>query len=261
MNSQSFKYLFVFTVLSAALFFTSISGAAAQPMLFWYPGEAGSTAEAQPILDEFTKYLESRIPNLKLSPKYFNTVDEGLAFINNSKPVLGIISYAAWEEYKSKFPEAKVWLATNPLPYGKKEESYLLVSGSAPGGAGMPIYSSEPMTKNFIVNSLGFSQAASLTPAPTSQILMKLKAIGSGEVKAMAVLTPMEGATLKKMTAPWTKNIKTVAVSKPVPTARVVLFSSMPKIDSLKSTLLEIKNDPNAKEILDELRLAGFSEP
>lgn len=262
MNSQSFKYLLVFAVLSALLFFTSISRAAAQPIIFWYPGEAGSTQEAQPILEEFTQYLGTKISKLKLSPKYFNTVDEGLAFINNSKPVLGIISYSAWEEYKAKFPEAKVWLATNPLPSGKKEESYLLVSGETSAGSGAPVFSSEPLTADFIVSRLGFAQAQNFTPTPTSQILMKLKAIGNGETKAMAILTPTEGSTLKMMTAPWTKKLKIVASSKPVPTARVVLFSSMPKdMESLKNTLLQIKNDPVAKGILDELRLVGFSEP
>jgi ABC-type phosphate/phosphonate transport system substrate-binding protein len=101
-----------------------------------------------------------------------------------------------------------------------------------------------------------------MTPTQTPQILFKLKSIAEGATAGAAILTPNEGATLAKMTAPWTKSLSTIQRSQPVSTARVVLFSPIPKdADKLKQVMLNMRNDPEAKEILDEMRLAGFSEP
>lgn len=232
---------------------------ASSSMVFWYPGEAGSTQEAQPILDEFTNYIKTKIPKLNLQARYFNTNDGGLNFIKNAKPELGIISYAAWEKYRSQFPNAKVWLSTNPLPLGKKVESYILVGKKGASGQ-LTAYSSEPLTKDFIRNNLGFTQ--NITPTQTSQVLYVMKQISSDKKTGVAILTPMEAYVFRRMKAPWVKSLQIIATSRPVPAARVVLFSSpSSKMDGLKEILLGIKSDPSAQEMLKELRLVGFSIP
>lgn len=242
------------------LFVVSSPAWASSSIIFWYPGEAGSTMEAQPILDEFMDYLKSKNSSLNLKAKYFNTNNEGLNFINQAKPELGIVSYAAWERYKDKFPNAKVWLATNPLPSGKKTESYALVGKKSPYAGQLTAYSSEPMTKEFIRSNLGFTQ--NITPTQTSQILYVMKQIASGKKQGLAILTPMETNVFKRMKAPWVKSLKIIAISKAVPTARVILFSPpSSNTQELKKILLGIRNDPAAQEILKELRLVGFSAP
>lgn len=250
----------IFLILSL-LFIASRTSFASDSMIFWYPGEAGTTIEAQPLLDTFTKYIETKIPALKISAKYFNTLDEGLSFINKTKPKLGIVSYFAWDENKVKFPGAKVWLATNPLPHGKKEEVYTLVKKKGSQGAAPKIFLSEPMTDNFVRNILGLNQTQNATLSTTPQMLFKLKEISEGKQNALAILTPTESETLKKMSAQWTRELEIIAQSKPVPTACVILFGQIPVENELKKLLFEIKNDAAAQEMLEEMRLAGFSEP
>ncbi len=246
--------------------------AAEVKMVFWYPGEAGTTEEAQPVLDEFTNYVSAKLKTAKLSGRYFNTADGGLSYIAKQKPQLAIISYPAWETNRSKLQGAEVWLATNPLPHGQRQESYLLVGRSPspsplPQGeraiaAGMTVFSSEPLNADFVKNVLGFLKLKEPKLQQTPQILQKLKAISEGAAAGAAILSPTEGATFKRMTAAWTRSLQVIGESRPVPTARVVLLSPLPKgAENLKHVLLELKNDAEAKDILNELRLTGFSEP
>lgn len=259
----------IFTL--ALLFITSGVHASELKMIFWYPGEAGSTTEGQPVLDAFFDYINKKIAPSKISGQYFNTADGGLAYINKQKPAFGIVSYSAWEMNKSKLANASVWLATNPLPHGKNQEQYILVGKSlsppplpsAENAKGeSPVFSSEPLSRDFISNILGLTGAQKMTPTQTQQILFKLRSIAEGTTAGAAILTSNEGTTLAKMTAPWTKSLTTIQQSKPVPTARLVLFGAPPKdTDKIRQVLLGMRTDPEAKEVLEEMRLAGFSEP
>lgn len=248
------------TTLTLILFiaFSQNSYAGDDKFLFWYPGEAGTTEEAQPVLDEFFNYINVRFKTVKLAGKYFNTKESGLNFIKNQKPAIGIVSYSAWEANKTSFPNASIWLATNPLPHGQAQENYLLV-GKYPSPSAN-IFSSEPLSKDFVKNRLGFD--IKNDPQPTSGILSKLKAIAEGSVQDSAILTPSEGAAFQRMSAPWTASLKIISKSNPVPTARVILFNpSLKNAADLRRVLLNMRNNPEAKPILDELRLVGFSEP
>jgi len=250
------------TLFLALFIITGPAFAAAHNVIFWYPGEAGTTVEAQPILDEFLEYVSGKLKTSKLSGKYFNTTDGGISFISGSKPTIGIISYSAWESTKTKFPNAVVWLATNPLPHGQKQETYELVSkGPLPAGS-VAVYSSEPLSAEFIKDKLGFAVLKEFKAQQTPQILSKLKSIAEGTTSGVAILSPTEAVTFAKMSAQWTKSLRVIAKSKPVPTARVVLFGSLPSdATNLRQVLLDLRNDPEVKDILTELRLVGFSEP
>lgn len=250
------------TLVIALFVGTGTAFAAAHNVIFWYPGEAGTTLEAQPILDEFLEYVSGKLKTSKLTGKYFNTTDGGISFISGSRPTIGIISYSAWESTKTRFPNASVWLATNPLPHGQKQETYELVSkGPLPAGP-VAVYSSEPLSAEFIKDKLGFATLKEFKPQQTPQILSKIKSIAEGKTPGAAILSPTEAATLAKMSASWTRSLQVVARSKPVPTARVVLFGSLPAdATNLKQVFLDLRNDPEVKDILTELRLVGFSEP
>ncbi|MFH1873673.1 MAG: hypothetical protein ABH859_00595 [Pseudomonadota bacterium] len=254
MKKASFIFIFFVIIVAAK------SGLANSKVLFWYPGEAGSSTEAQPILDEFINYLANKIPQLKLQATYFNTTKEGLNFIKQQKPLLGIISFSAWIENKGKISAAQPWLATRPFPSGKTEEKYILVKKMKSEFKPALILSSEPLSSDFILNHLQFETAKNIPAKATNQILFELKKIAEGKLNAYAILTPTEAYTFKKMDLPWTKEIKILEESKPVPTARVILFGTTSKhIDELKQTLLQIGADPAALEILDEMRLKGFA--
>lgn len=228
-------------------------------MVFWYPGEAGSTEEAQPVLDAFFDYLNGKIEFANIKGHYFNTVQGGLDYIMKNKPKVGIVSFAAWKQNRIKLGDAKVMLATLPLPSGKSTERYGLVcsvKAQAPEGT---IYSSEPLEIDYIKQNLFPSIPDDSTIEQTSQIFAKIKKIADGSIKASAILTPMETATLEKLDSPWIKSLKIVKKSEPVPTARVILFDDKwTGQEKLSEILLATSIDPKASEILEEMRLKGF---
>lgn len=228
-------------------------------MLFWYPGEAGSTEEAAPVIDIFFEKINADISPDKIQGKYFNTVDGGLNYIRGEKPIIAIISYPAWIQNANDMKNASVILSTLPLPGDKDTERYALVGHSSAKNNDLPIISSEPLSTAFVRAYLFPNIPENTKVSQNPQILFNLKKIASGELKSLAILTPTEATTLKKLGAPWTKSLKTMAESKEVPTARVVLFDPAWKgIGKFKKSLVSMNDDEEGREILNELRLKGF---
>ncbi|MFH1830935.1 MAG: hypothetical protein ABH871_09205 [Pseudomonadota bacterium] len=228
-------------------------------IVFWYPGEAGSTEEAQPVLDAFLDYLSQSMTSTSFTGHYYNTVEGGLDYIMKKKPKVGIVSFAAWMQNRTKLGNAKVMLATLPLPKGGKTERYGLMCTSTSQAPESIIFTSEPLELNYVKQNLFPDISVNATLEQTDQIFAKIKKIADGSIKASAILTPMETATLEKLDSPWTKSLKIIARSKPVPTARVVLFDDgWTGSEKLAEILLTASKDPKALEILEEMRLKGF---
>lgn len=248
-------------VLIAGVFISLNASARTVKMIFWYPGEAGSTKEAQPIIDEFFKLLNSKLSPDKIEGKYFNNLTEGIAYVKTETPVIGILSFSVWNEQKAKLAGASILLSTLPLPDGKTQEQYALAGMVDTFDSSIKLISSEPLGGAF-VNSMLFSEVSSSQKIEqTNQMLLKLREIAQGSLKAIAILTPTEAAMISKLNQPWARQIKIIAKSKPVPTARVILFDkSWQGTEKLKSILLFLSADPSAKEILNELRLVGFAQ-
>lgn len=257
---MKFKRLSVMVALLSFLI-SGVAEARTIKMIFWYPGEAGSTVEAQPVIDEFLKYINDKMAPDKIEGRYFNTTEEGLAYIKKEAPAVGILSYTIFTAEKEKVGNPQVLLATLPKPAGKSLEQYTLVGREKAFQAANPIFASEPLSGPFVNASLFTEIPAGAKIQQSRQLLAKLKEIGEGKLNAQAILTPAEAATLAHLSAPWAKTLVTIADSKPVPSARVVLFDASWKDSAkFKSALLSLGGDPKAKEILDEMRLAGFSE-
>lgn len=250
-------------VLMLAVIVTSYAAnAAPAKILFWYPGEAGSTEEAQPVLNEFFDFLKSKDPKLAFTGAYFNTIEDGRAYLAKDKPTLGIVSFATWTTRASDFTGAKVLLATLPLPHGAAAERYALVGTEPLADNGRALYLSEPLERAFITSKLFPSLPASLKLETTSSLLKKLKDMSEGIAQGYALLTPIEANTLASISAAWAQKLKVRATSTPVPTARVVLFTpAYANVDALTAALIAMKNDPKGKEILESLRLTGFAQP
>jgi len=230
-------------------------------MIFWYPGEAGSTEEAQPVIDAFFDYMNRSIAPESMSGQYFNTVKGGLDYISRHRPKVGIISWAAWAQNRKKLGGAKVIMATLPLPGGKETQTYSLVGAAKDVEPGSTIYSSEPFDANFVRQHLFPDLPEGVTIKQTEAIFMRIKKIGVGEEKGFAILTPTESSTLRKLKSDWAKSLKSVATSKAVPSARVVVFDGGWKgQEKFSKTLLTAGDDPGAAEILEEMRLKGFSD-
>ena len=230
-------------------------------MIFWYPGEAGSTQEAQPVMDAFSDYVNSEMKPDQVKARYFNTVKGGLDYIARQKPKIGIISYAAWAQNRAKLRGASVVLATLPLPKGREVQRYALVGKGKKVPPDAKVYSSEPFTPGFARGDLFPNLPAGATLSQTDRIFVKLKQIAAGQDSAIAILTPIEAATFKKLKSDWAKQIKFIEESKPVPSARVVIFDGSWKgKEKLSEIFLAANKDPKAAEILEEMRLKGFGK-
>ncbi len=256
------KKIFALVVLTALMTLAPRIHAAPAKMIFWYPGEAGSTEEAQPVLNEFFDFLKAKDPKLALTGAYFNTIEDGRAYLAKDKPALGIVSFATWTTRASDMSGAKAILATLPLPHGTAAETYALVGTEPLADNGRTLYMSEPLERAFIASKLFPSLPASLKLEPTKSLLKKLKDMSEGIVTGYALLTPIEANTLASISAAWAQKLKVRATSTPVPTARVVLFTpAYANVDALTAALIAMKNDPKGKEILESLRLTGFAQP
>jgi hypothetical protein len=256
------KRIKIIIILVAVSIFFCVSEARAGDIriVFWYPGEAGSTEEAQPVIDAFFDYLNQGMAPSSFTGYYFNTVKGGLDYISKMKPKIGIVSFAAWTQNRVKLGNAKAVLATLPLPKGQATERYALVCESNAQGLEGTIFSSEPLDIRFVKQNLFSDIPENTTIEQTDQIIMKIKQIAEGSLKAQAILTPMEAMTLENLDSPWTKSLKIIKRSNPVPTARVVLFDdAWIGFKKFSEILLTAGNDPKAAEILEEMRLKGFS--
>jgi hypothetical protein len=254
------KTLFATLALFIATSVSFEALAASNKMVFWYPGEAGSTEEAQPTLDAFFEYIKENV-SVSLSGAYYNTVPDGMSYIKNKKPAIGILSNFVWETQKTNWPNAKVFLATLPLPNGTSTERYALV-GLGPIKDGSTVYSSEPIDNSFVIKMLFNDLPSSIRLKQTGSIMQKLKGISQGTIEGYAILTPMEAYTLGKLKSPWAQKLKTLNASQEVPSARLILFDpGFAKKDALTETLIKMKSDPAGQEILDSLRLTGFAKP
>ena len=248
-------------VAIACTFAAAVAHAGPAKMLFWYPGEAGSTEEGQPVIDAFLDYVNGKIGAGALAGRYVNADAAGIAYVKQQRPAVGIVSYAAWAQHKAELGQATVLLSTLPSPAGQATERYALVGHEGRMPAGAQVLSSEPLAPAFVRAELFPDLPADAKLAPTTQMLFKLKEIGEGKSNAVAILTPTEAATLAKVSAAWSQGVKTIASSKPVPTARVLLFDPAWKnAAKFKAALLGAAADPNAKDILAEMRLKGFAE-
>lgn len=230
-------------------------------MVFLYPGEAGSTEEAKPVLELFFNAIDERISPLDVSGDYFNDLSKGAKYIKTNRPTIGIVSYSSYIQNPELFNGASVVLSVLPFPEKKTTETYKLIGLTKKHTGEITIYSSEPLSKSFI-NSHLFKNLTNFETEQTSQMFLMLNKIASGEKNAVAILTPMEAFTFDKLSIPWVKKLRVLENSEKVPTARVVSFNDTDKtkIDKIINALLSLNQSEEGKAILLELRLSGFKE-
>ena len=221
-------------------------------MLFWYPGGAGSTLDAQPVMELFSEYMSAKVAPDKLNATYVTSEEKGWKFIKKHKPVIAIISFPMWIKSENKLKDAKTMLSCIPLPAGKPIEKYMLVRTSEEPSE---ILSSFPMSAKF--SEMTFPNLSKTAKyRATTTILATVKRIAEGHA-FWAVLTPDEAYSIMRMKSDWVKKLKTKE-SKPVPTAQVINLTNNPIIKKIQDIFKAIDKDTSAKEILEELRLKGF---
>lgn len=254
--------LFILAIIIAISLQSLSAIASTGKVLIWYPGEAGTTEQAQPVIDQYFKYLSDTIAPDVIQGKYFNTVEGGRSYIDSNRPVLGIVSLYAWSKQLSRLGSVLPVFATLPLPAGTPTDQYVVVAmkGAEPSKIARLIMS-EPLDAQFIKDNIFPKLPPETKLERSGQMLFMLKKIADGSEPAKALLTPAEASTLSKISSPWTQNIQIVERSQPVPTAYVVVFDpTWPGISNLKTAMLKSGSDPMATDILAEMRLKGFAE-
>lgn len=231
--------------------------------VFWYPGEAGTAEQAQPVLDALFDYLNKKIDGATFSGKYLNTDKAGLSYIKNSKPEFGILSSLAIDQNKSSLTSHSIIARTKPLPLGTTTEEYCIVGFKADWTvpSTLTVYTSLPISDSFFKKHFMTNFSSKVEIKRTDAMLKTLKELSStNSSQAVALLTPFEKFSIDRMKSDWTKNIRPIQTCQTFPTAPLVFFGSKPEItDKLLTTLKEMNTDPEGKQILKTLRLVGFN--
>lgn len=255
---NKFSHILLVTWLLVCAVPIQASAKTSHRFLFWYPGEAGTTAQAQPLLDEFAAYLAEKIPETRWEPRYFATIAEGKRYVKQKRPVFGIVSHLMYAQFGETLGMQRV-LLTKPLPHGQSHESWYLVDGPCAAGAKRSgtTYASEPIPLR--TAQTAFPNAELTALSPTENLLGKLKQIGAGSCER-AILNEREWYTISRLRIAWRAGLQETKSHNAHPSPSVVQFR---KVDAeiagiLVAVLRGMSADPEGKEILQELRLAGF---
>jgi hypothetical protein len=259
-NMKILRFVLVALLLSI---FTRPLSAATQDlkMIFWYPGEAGTTQDAQGVLDSFFNYLNGRISPYKISGKYFNSVPDGISYLKKDRPGLAIVSFANFVINGQALGKYEQILKTLPLPGGKTTEQYVVVGLDArPSEWNVTLYSKQPLTSKFVNNYI-IGKETNIQPIAVPGIIPTLKGVADGSKKGGVILQPVEYQALQAINQPWARQLSVWHTSVPVPSAPFLALGTLSEDarQKITSALIGMSNDPEGKKILETLRLKGFA--
>jgi len=236
-------------------------------ILLWAPGAEGSLEQAAPLLQSWADYIKRKSGD-QLSFKFAyqnDSVESGTSKLKKMKPVAAIISLDAYLILSDQLP-LSLLVQTRKLPKADGTQSYVLLKRT---GSPEPenIVLSEPLNEEFVRKIILQAAPLPYKKLPTqyeAQILRVLKSVARGERNDGVLITSYQATTLKKLRAPWTQQLVQVRQSPILPSPPLVLFDKWAaklSKEPLAEILLNMSQDPEGKEILQELRLAGFMKP
>lgn len=251
-KSITVKTCFVFL----SIFFARESLAATNYFLIWHPGEAGTTEQAQPILDAFAQYLQNKLPNTTWSGKYFSTVKDGESFIKKSKPQFGIFSDLIFQQYRDRL-NLKSIATTKTSLNDNTEESWYLLNGTCSIKGLKTIYATQPITQKEIISN--FASTPNMRIEQTNNILGKLRAVADGEC-AHVLISERTWRTLGQLHADWTKKLQATVSAHKHSTPRVARLpntNAQLEIELVKA-LRDMNNNEQGNQILKALQITSF---
>ncbi|OGQ07779.1 MAG: hypothetical protein A3G32_03285 [Deltaproteobacteria bacterium RIFCSPLOWO2_12_FULL_40_28] len=252
------KIIFGFLLIFPQFSFASI----VFQFAFVYPGGEGTKAAAKPFLDELMNQIKKN-GGPTMQAAYYPSLDEGVEAVRFKKAQVGIVSYDFYFSNKERFP-MEILLSTIPVSTSKPEEqSYLMMHQSTllPQGGSLTIFTSRNLGDDFLRTVVFRGYTSSLLKFEIDpNILVRLKSL-SGTQNAV-LLDSFEYKALKNLKLPWINELQTVYTSNPYPSAPVVSF--VPLESELKAqltkSLLKVAKNPQSQEILNQLRLQGFTQ-
>ncbi len=246
-------------ILAAFMILQSNKLLAQERFIFWYPGESGNTEQAQPLMDLFAEYLDSRLPGTKWTAIYIPTEGAGKKLISNGKITAGIVSHLMITRYAKSLRMTR-FASVRLLPNGDTTEFWQLVSGpcqTPPQTYRM--FASEPLTPADLTDNFRERITIPTQIHPTTNLLAILRRIGQGSCDNV-VISGRTWDTINSLQLPWSRSLRATASLKPHPSPGVVILRSASKgsILRLLTVLRHMDEDQEGKEILTELRLAGI---
>ncbi len=220
------------------------------------PGQPGTTAEAQPVMDELAKYLSTKLGE-KVRGVYYNDLNEALGSIEKSKPAWGITGLTFFKSYANKFSMIPV---ASTLPQGMQKDVWRLIvpisNPDSPLKVGGTVYGSMLYAPRSLELLFG-TQGGEFAVEGTHNALRMLRKVNKGKV-AGVVLDAVQYSVIKDSDR--YSGTKVVFTSAELPNSPVVWFGST-NDDTLRlqAVLLDMDKDPAAKELLKLLQTVGFS--
>jgi hypothetical protein len=245
--------------------------------LVWQPGGEGSPEQGQAALAILTDYIKEKGLKVKLKAIYLNgALGDKLSdhsakkILYQHKPAIALLS----DEIVQNIEELEFdkMAQSRPEPLGDGTIRYLLFKNRNASVIDpihlSPIYLSEPHGQSYLNNQIFRGSMLQEKHGKThyeKYILPVIKRVGSGSSsqKAGILLNSYEAKVLKKLETDWAKNLVSIFTSQPIKAPQVLLLKKWGRHfphEELKKILLGMENDPQGKEVLQALRLTGFSE-
>ncbi len=252
-----FKKVLLIALVLVFSFAVAASAAGRFDFAVIQPGQPGSTAEAQPVMDELAAYLSKKIGE-PVSGTYYNDLNDALAYLGKNKPAWGITGLTFFKSYEKKFKMVPV-AAT--LPQGMDKDVWrLIVPADGPDsveGVKGKVYGSmlyTPEARSILFDGSGGPE---FEMEGTHNSLRMLRKVNKGRVDGVCLdavqFSVIEGSDRYP-------NTKVLFTSHKLPTSPVVWFGdASDDAVRLQAVLLDMVEDPAAKNLLNLLQTEGFN--
>lgn len=249
----------VFSILLLFVLFLATSAFAGGRFDFTIiqPGQPGTTAEAQPVMDSLAEYMSGKL-GVPVKGAYYNDLDTALDSLGKSKPAWGIVGLTFFKSYEAEF---KMYPVASTLPQGLEKDIWrLIVPADGPAAVadlkgtvyGSMLYAPEAREILF-----GGRDKSSFQMEGTHKALRVLRKVNKGKVAGVC-LDAVQYSVIEDSSR--YANTKILFESAKLPNSPVVWFGDTTD-DALRlqAVLLDMKKDPAAAALLKLLQTDGFN--
>ncbi|NDV25519.1 phosphate/phosphite/phosphonate ABC transporter substrate-binding protein [Desulfovibrio sp. JC010] len=221
------------------------------------PGQPGTTAEAQPVMDELGKYLSARLGE-KVQGVYYNDLNAALEYLGKNKPAWSICGLTFFKTYADKFAMTPV---ASTLPQGMEKDVWrMIVPADGPGSPDAVqgrVYGSMLYTPQAMEILFAGREGGKFSMEGTHKALRMLRKVNKGKI-AGVVLDSVQYSVIKDSDR--YSNTKVIYTSAQLPNSPVVWFDkTTDDAFRLQAVLLGMDKDPAARELLKLLQTSGFN--
>ncbi|MBI9112442.1 PhnD/SsuA/transferrin family substrate-binding protein [Maridesulfovibrio ferrireducens] len=244
-------------ILSVAGAVSSAGAAESFKFVIIEPGQPGTSADAQPVMDSLAEYVSEKLGK-PATGVYFNELEPALKYLDENKPIWGICGLTFFTSYSDKYIMTPI---ASTLPQGLDKDVWrILAPCDGPDSVkdikgtvfGSMLYTPESrkilFKKDEVENQLVIEG--------TSRPLSKLRWVNKGKAAGVC-LNAVQYSVLSGTDR--FSGVKVVYESGKLPNSPVVWFGKVTD-DSfrLQAILLDMKDDPAAASLLKLLQTNGF---